>query len=98
MSAPQEQAGPSQTKRNDKKRAKSPADVKPAKRPKVEPSASKVDFGVIEISDDDEDFDAHQVGFALLCFYLMEHRALTNVICRLDAESNGRRGNKMEAG
>ncbi|KAI0760393.1 hypothetical protein C8Q74DRAFT_1295881 [Fomes fomentarius] len=51
---------PSNTNRNGGKRARSPTDVKPAKLPKVEPTAAKVDLSVIVISDDDEDADVLQ--------------------------------------
>ncbi len=42
--------------------------MKPAKLPKVEPGAAKVDLGVIDISDDDEDADVLQVNSIVLTF------------------------------
>ncbi|KAI0716754.1 hypothetical protein C8Q76DRAFT_616324 [Earliella scabrosa] len=64
-SASYSQAGSSQAVKKEKKRVNSSADGPAAKRPKVEPGAEKVDLGVIDISDDDENLDVLQVSHAI---------------------------------
>ena len=52
--------------KKEKKRVNSSPEGQAAKRPKVEPGTGKVDLGVIDISDDDENLDVLQVSYAKL--------------------------------
>ncbi|KAI0754337.1 hypothetical protein C8Q80DRAFT_1138446 [Daedaleopsis nitida] len=60
QSHPQDQADSSQSGVKKEKKRVHESDEPPAKRPKVEPGAAKVNLGVIDLSDDEEDFDVSQ--------------------------------------